>query len=104
MKWEFIKTVRPYFTMQLLEGKSLSELIKNNGTNDDFGKWISVFRVCDAVVYAHTCGVLHLDIKPENVMLGKHGRVYLIDWGMARVLREGSEKVRTNLILTFLIM
>ena len=86
------KDGRPYFTMQLLEGKSLSELIKNDDTYDDFGKWISVFlRVCDAVVYAHTCGVLHLDIKPENVMLGKHGRVYLIDWGMARVLREGSE-------------
>ena len=38
------KDGRPYFTMQLLEGKSLSELIKNNGTNDDFGKWISVFK------------------------------------------------------------
>ena len=47
------KDGRPYFTMQLLEGKSLSELIKNDGTYDDFDKWISVFlRVCDAVVYA----------------------------------------------------
>ena len=49
--------------------------------------------MCDAVIYAHACGVLHLDIKPENIMIGMHGRVHLIDWGMARVLRDGSKDV-----------
>jgi serine/threonine protein kinase len=82
---------RPYFIMQLLEGTSLKELINNGVSSHELDKWISIFlRVCDAVIYAHSCGVLHLDIKPENVMIGMHGRVYLIDWGMARVLRTGS--------------
>ena len=44
-------------------------------------------------LYTHACGVLHLDIKPDNIMIGMHGRVHLIDWGMARVLRDGSKDV-----------
>ena len=84
---------QPYFIMQLLEGTSLDELIKTADPRPDLDRWLSIFlRVCDAVVYAHACGVLHLDIKPENVMIGLHGRVYLIDWGMARVLRTGVQE------------
>ena len=42
-------------------------------------------KVCDAVAYAHARGVLHLDLKPTNVMIGDFGRVMLMDWGISRV-------------------
>ena len=88
------KDGRPYFIMQLLDGKSLRDQIKTSISSDDLDQWISIFlKVCDAVIYSHACGVLHLDIKPDNIMVGMHGRVHLIDWGMARVLRDGSKDV-----------
>jgi serine/threonine protein kinase len=44
--------------------------------------------VCNAIDYAHTRGVLHRDIKPGNVIVGKHGETLVVDWGLAKVLRK----------------
>jgi serine/threonine protein kinase len=44
--------------------------------------------VCNAIEYAHSRGVLHRDIKPGNIILGKHGETSLIDWGLAKILRK----------------
>lgn len=46
-----------------------------------------LLAVTDAVRYAHAHGIVHLDIKPENVMIGAFGEVYLLDWGVARALQ-----------------
>lgn len=83
----------PYFTMRFVEGRSLSQVIAALSGNDaqterDFGRaeLLLVFlKICDAVAYAHSRGVLHRDLKPDNVMLGQFGEVFVMDWGLARV-------------------
>jgi serine/threonine-protein kinase len=49
-----------------------------------------VAKVCDALAFAHSRGVLHCDVKPANVMVGEFGQVFLMDWGIARLLGHSS--------------
>ena len=80
----------PEIVMKRIEGEAWGELLRDSGLHATFGIeeplafHLSVLvQVCDAVHYAHTRGVLHLDVKPDNVMVGRHGEVYLVDWGLA---------------------
>jgi serine/threonine-protein kinase len=70
---------RLWYAMKLVRGRRLDEL---NATLDEL---LRVFlRICEAVSFAHANGIVHCDLKPENVMLGDFGEVLVMDWGVAR--------------------
>jgi len=87
---------RPALSMKLIQGRTFAEYVRDctaardADTLDPGTQGLSVrvdhfLKVCDAMAYAHSRGVLHRDLKPGNLMLGPFGEVYVMDWGIARV-------------------
>jgi serine/threonine protein kinase len=90
---------RLYFTMKLVKGRELREILPLvRGERDGWNRTRAlsiILKVCEAVAYAHSKGVIHRDIKPANIMVGEFGEVYVMDWGLARSLgRRDSHDVR----------
>jgi serine/threonine-protein kinase len=78
------KKSRPYIAMEYLEGQTLSELLKSVRPlpEPDAAKIAS--RICEALEYMHRKGVVHRDLKPQNVMLCNDGTIRIMDFGIAR--------------------
>ena len=77
---------RVFYTMKFVEGLRLDQHVRQL---DSLPERLRLFlRICDAVAFAHARGVLHRDLKPANVMVGSFGEVLVMDWGLAKVLKE----------------
>ncbi len=95
-----------YFVMKKVEGRSLKQVLAalRDGDEATTAEWTrtkllqAFIQVCNAVAYAHDRGVLHRDLKPDNVMLGPFGEVLLMDWGVARLMGDTSELVSSESI------
>ena len=79
---------QPYFTMKRLSGITLAEQLALPAPPLRQKLLRAFVEVCRAVEFAHASGVVHRDLKPANVMLGDFGEVYVLDWGLARVVGE----------------
>ncbi|MBI3844808.1 MAG: serine/threonine protein kinase [Planctomycetes bacterium] len=79
---------RIYYAMKLVRGSRLDEHI---ATPRPLAERLRIFeRVCEAVAFAHAHGVIHRDLKPQNVMVGAFGEVLVMDWGLAKVRGDDS--------------
>ncbi len=78
----------PYFTMKRLTGTTLAELLVAPSPPSQQRLLRMFADVCVAVEFAHSHAVVHRDLKPANIMIGDFGEVYVLDWGLARVLSE----------------
>ncbi len=90
---------RPYFTMKLVEGRTLAALLKERDTPArDLPRFLTIFeQICQTLAYAHSKGVIHRDLKPANVMIGAFGELQVMDWGLAKVVRgRGVRTVRSE--------
>ena len=77
---------RVFYAMKFVEGQRLDKHIEVVTSLPD--RLRLFLRICDAVAFAHARGVLHRDLKPANVMVGAFGEVLVMDWGLAKILRE----------------
>src|SRR4029077_13205268 len=85
---------RLFFAMKMVKGRSLAEILADLRKNPEaaekaypLGRLLGMFvNVCHALAYAHSRNVIHRDLKPANIMVGDFGEVYVMDWGLAKVL------------------
>ncbi|MCA8920752.1 MAG: serine/threonine protein kinase [Planctomycetes bacterium] len=93
-----------YFTMQIVrESDTIADVLDRLLAGDgptfleySFERRVQIVQqVCNALHYAHERGVVHRDLKPENILIGRHGEVYLVDWGVAKLLDAETAEIQT---------
>lgn len=89
---------RPFMAMKLIRGRTLDNLLKDRTSPwVDLSRHLQIFEaICQTVAYAHAEGVIHRDLKPQNVMVGAFAEVQVMDWGLAKSLRGKQRAVRSE--------
>ena len=104
------ETGKPFYIMKFIQGRKLNDAIaefhKHKSKNDwweslEFRRLLETFvSICNVVAYAHNKGVLHRDIKPDNVMLGAYGETLVVDWGLAKAIGQPEETAHSYVRLS----
>ncbi|MDF7799269.1 serine/threonine-protein kinase [Pontiellaceae bacterium B1224] len=82
------KDGRPFFTMDLKSNTTLVDVV-GRAARGELHQQLQIFcRVCDAMAYAHSQGVVHLDLKPDNIQVDDFGEVLVCDWGLGKLIEE----------------
>ena len=90
----------PFYTMRFIKGRTLTQAARDYHAKREAGRadslelreLLGAFRsVCQAIAYAHSCGVIHRDLKGQNVALGGYGEVMVLDWGLAKLVGDKPE-------------
>jgi serine/threonine protein kinase/Flp pilus assembly protein TadD len=84
---------RLHYTMRLVRGRTFADILKEEaGKPERVPSLLAIFqKVCEAAAYAHSKRVIHRDLKPVNIMVGKFGEVQVMDWGLAKLLTPEGE-------------
>lgn len=77
---------RPFFTMDLKGATTLAKVVEHPGRLPLAERLGILSKICDAVAHAHARGIVHLDLKPENIQVDDFGGVLVCDWGLGRVI------------------
>ncbi len=95
------KEGKPYFTMDLKVGDGLDVVLRKALADGGcpLSNRLDVFlKVCDAITYAHSRDVIHLDLKPANIQVGHYGEVLVCDWGLAKLI-GGTDEIDDDVLL-----